>query len=437
MATATTIEVWIWGTRIGFLGYAPGQTETATFEYDEAFARSGIQVSPLLMQYPPMIHTFPDISHRTFHGLPGMIADSLPDKFGNRLIDQYMASKKVAEVTTLDRLAYIGPRGMGALEYKPAEQDGISMDGGALDLHRLSELADMLLKSKEEFADKLSGASSKNEMLGIIRIGSSAGGARAKALVATDAAGSFYDGTVDHGPELKYWLLKFDVGSNSEHGHKDPKGMTRVEYLYSQMAGECGIDISRTDYIEDGDDFHFMIERFDRIVVDGKLERLHYVSWAGAKHYDRDATGAYSYEQLAMAIREMKLGQAALTELFRRAVFNVVGRNQDDHTKNFGFLMDKRGEWRLSPAFDMTYSYDPAGKWTRSHQISLNGKRDGFTRDDLLAFGKFCNLDYNTAEEIIEKTVEVFSGFAERAEEIGVTSVLLTTIENNLRYGTL
>jgi serine/threonine-protein kinase HipA len=323
---------------------------------------------------------------------------------------------------------------MGALEYKPAEQDGIPMEGGALDLHHLSELADMLLKNKEAFAERLSGTSSKSEMLGIIRIGSSAGGARAKALVATDSRGSFYDGTVDHGPDLRYWLLKFDVGSNSEHGSKDPKGMTRVEYLYSRMAKECGIDIPETDFIADGEDFHFMIERFDRIVNNKKLERLHYVSWAGAKHYDRDATGAYSYEQLVMAIREMELGQDALTEIFRRAVFNVVGRNQDDHTKNFGFLMNKRGEWRLSPAFDMTYAYDPTGKWTRSHQISLNGKQDGFTRDDLLAFGKFCNLNATAANDVIEKCVGVFSGFAKRAEALGVAPALLETIETNLRY---
>jgi serine/threonine-protein kinase HipA len=431
---STVIEVWMWGTRIGFLGYKPGQTQTATFEYDADFIKSNVQISPLLMKYPPAIHSFSHISQHTFHGLPGVFADSLPDKFGNQLIDQYMAAEKIVNVTALDRLSYIGSRGLGALEYQPAQSTGEVMRGGVLELHHLSELADLVLRNKEVFAQKLLNASTKNEMLGIIRVGSSAGGARAKVLIATDDNGNIFDGTIEHDKEMKYWLLKLDVNSNSEHGSNDPKGMTRIEYIYSQFAKECGIDIPKTDYIIDGDEFHFMIERFDRFFTSKKLEKLHYVSWSGMKHYDRETTGVYSYEQLAMTIRELGLGQDALTELFRRAVFNIVGRNQDDHTKNFGFLMNKELVWSFSPAFDMTYAYDPTGKWTKSHQISLSGKRDHFNMDDLLVFGKFCNLSEVHAKEIIKKTLDVFRNFEKKAKEFDVPVQLMKTVMSNLRH---
>lgn len=430
-------EVWMWGTRIGFLAYAPGQNQIATFEYDEAFVASGVAISPLSMPYPPLLHSFPAISQRTFHGLPGIFADSLPDKFGNQLIDQYMASQKIVAVSALDRLSYIGSRGLGALEYRPATNTGGSETTAQLDLHHLGALADLVLRNKEAFASRLANAATKSDMLGIIRIGSSAGGARAKALVATDNQGNFFDGTLEYTQKRRYWLLKFDVGSNSEHGSKDPKGMTRVEYIYSLFAKECGIDIPDTDYIEDGEDFHFMIERFDRFYRGEKLEKLHYLSWSGMKHYDRDVTGAYSYEQLAMTLRELNLGQNTLEELFKRALFNIVGRNQDDHAKNFGFLMNKKGEWSLSPAFDMTYAYDATGKWTKTHQISLSGKRDGFAMDDLVAFGKFCNLSEKHSREIVAKTVAVFDAFEQKAEEFGVPLELTKSIASTLRRSLL
>ena len=230
-------------------------------------------------------------------------------------------------------------------------------------------------------------ATSRQDALNIIRIGSSAGGARSKALVAIDGDGLIYDGTIEQQGDCRYFLLKFDSPENADRDKKDPKGMTKIEYIYSQIAKECRIDMPHTDYIVDGEDFHFLIERFDREVAGGKLRKRYYASWAALAHADRDTTGAYSYEQLLLVARELEVGEHQTKELFRRAVFNIIGKNQDDHTKNFGFMMNRSGGWSLSPAFDMTYAYDPNGKWTRAHQIRLNGKQEGFTLDDLLAFG--------------------------------------------------
>lgn len=280
---------------------------------------------------------------------------------------------------------------------------------------------------------ELLGAKTRARGLQLIRVGSSAGGARAKALVAQSADGKLLDGTVDQGADARYWLLKFDVRDNSDRDGKDPKGMTKVEYIYSQIAKELGLDIPETDYIADGDDFHFLIERFDRVTQRGKLDKLHYASWCGLTHADRDTTGAHSYEQLVQAVRQLDLGQGAVTEIFRRAVLNLVGRNQDDHTKNFGFLMDRLGEWRLAPAFDVTYAYDPSGMWTQTHQIRLNRKQDDFTWDDLLAFGRFCNLRDTQIRNYTRETVAALSTFSQRARELELDPKLSRTVKEGMR----
>jgi len=438
MKQGQVVEVKLWGTTVGFLGFAPHQTQFATFEYDKTFAQTSIQLSPIVMAHPPLLHTFDAISQRSFHGLPGIFADSLPDKFGNQLIDQFMADKNIpqSEVTALDRLLYVGNRGMGALEYHPvAEQK--EMSGIALDVHTLSELSTLLLTQKESFTQKLHSAQSRQDALNIIRVGSSAGGARAKALVAIDERGTLYDGTMDQGEKCSYYLLKFDSAENQDKDAKDPKGMTKVEYVYSLIARECGIKMPTTTYIEERGDFHFLIERFDReaVMQNGQkiMRKKHYASWAGLGHADRDVTGAYSYEQLILIARSLGVGEHQIKELFRRAIFNLVGRNHDDHTKNFGFMMDRQGQWSLSPAFDMTYAYDPSGKWTRVHQIRLSGKQDDFTLEDMIAFGRKCNLSEKEVKAVIEKTVDAFSHFETLAKEFEVPISLQTTIRNNLR----
>lgn len=430
------VEVYLWGTKIGALGYAPNQTEFATFEYDKEFVKMGIEISPIQVSTNKTLYTFDNISQRTFHGLPGFIADALPDKFGNQLIDQYFAQqgKTSKDITALDRLLYVGNRAMGALEFKPSLQIEDKHNNVQLNLHDLAELAEMVLSKKEEFKHKLS-SSNKNAAINLLKIGSSAGGARSKALVAIDKDGKLYDGTVNQRKKCTYYLLKFDSSSNSDRDNKDPKGMTRIEYIYSLFAKQCGINMPKTDYIENKDDFHFLIERFDRIDKEKGVakDKLHYVSWCGMAHAHRDETGAYSYEQLVLTARELKLGQDSIMEIFRRAVFNIVGKNQDDHTKNFGFLMNRDGQWSLSPAFDMTYSYDPTGKWTNKHQIKLNNKQDDFTRDDILTFGKYCGISHKHIFEILDNTITIFSKFDTLAKEYKVEEKLKNTVRKNLR----
>jgi len=436
------VSVKLWGTTIGHLGYKPGQTEIATFEYTNTFAKSDIQFSPLRMKLPTAIHSFADISQRTFKGLPGIFADSLPDKFGNQLIDLFMAEKNIApeNITSLDRLLYIGSRGMGALEYHPEMLKEKEENNLALDVHSLAELASLVISKNKSKQDELLKTRTRSKAIRLIRVGSSAGGARSKALISKSPDGQIYDGTIDHGTDHgtahhgtnhSYWLLKFDSEENQDRDNKDPKGMTRVEYVYSILAKECGIDIPRTDFIEDGGDFHFMIERFDRTKIKGRLEKLHYASWCGVDHAQRDSTGAYSYEQLAMVLRKLDLGQSALTELFKRAVFNVVGRNHDDHTKQFGFLMDKSGKWTFAPAFDLTYSYDPNGKWTKGHQIRLANKQSEFTRNDIIKFAKYCNINDKKSNKIIDKTTSVFQSFSLYADKFNIDSELKKTVCNN------
>ncbi|PTB83575.1 type II toxin-antitoxin system HipA family toxin [Sulfurovum lithotrophicum] len=433
---SSVVEVKLWGTTIGYLGYKD-DSNIAHFEYTEAFMKAPVYISPLVMKHPPAKHYFDAISFRTFKGVAGVFADSLPDKFGNQLIDQFMAKKQIvaSDVTTLDRLLYIGNRGMGAIEYHPYALDNSNTEQMALDLTTLAELAQMVVENKEVLQSKLNNAQTREDALSLIRVGSSAGGARSKALVVQKEDGKLYDGTLLYDEPCTYWLLKFDSLGNRDRDHEDPKGMTKVEYIYSLIAKACDIEIPRTNYIQSGDDFHFMIERFDRQYNDEKSSKLHYVSWAGLAHFDRDTTGAYSYEQLVLTVRSMNLGQGAVTEVFKRAVFNIVGRNQDDHTKNFGFLMDKSGRWRLSPAFDLTYSYDPTGKWTKVHQLKLNNKQDNFSREDIIAFGRYCNLSKAKSIEILKSTQAHFASFDTLAQEYGVDDGLREMILQSLRFG--
>jgi serine/threonine-protein kinase HipA len=429
------VDVLLWGTRVGSLGYAPGESRYATFEYDPDFMESGIQIGPIRAHYPPARFTFHQAAFKSFQGLPGFIADSLPDRYGSQLIDVYMAGNGIpaSEVTALDRLNYVADRGMGALEYRPGES--LVLQRTALDLRHLAELAEQVLQNKARLQERLRDTEDHATALTMIRIGSSAGGARSKALVARSSTGKIFDGTVNHGPNYTYWLLKFDGGSNSDRDRTDPRGMPVLEYIYSRMAASAGISIPRTDLISDGTDRHFLIERFDRVVRDGTLDKRHYASWSGLDHADRD--GVNSYEQLILLVRKMSLGQGAETEVFRRAVFNILGRNQDDHTKNVGFLMDRHGTWRLSPAFDLTYSYDPAGRFTKNHQCRLNEKNNEFDYSDLLDFGRFCNLSETKSRAIIEKVADAFSDFPALATELDLPRDLRRTVEGNLRLHVL
>ena len=422
-------EVWLWGARIGAVSWDPEQ-QLGVFEYTPDFQRSGIQLAPLTMPLGPRIHEFPGLSRDTFHGLPGLLADSLPDRFGNRLIDSWLvrSGRAAADFSPVDRLLYIGTRAMGALEFHPAQGKG---EGSVpLDLAELVALANEVLVQRQGFRASIGveGDERQEAMNSILQVGVSAGGARAKAIIAwnpeTDEVRS---GQVRAPHGFGYWLLKFDgVEENRDRETlADPLGFGLIEYAYSLMAGAAGINMSECRLLHEGGRHHFMSRRFDRTGGGGKV---HMQSLCAMAHLDFNQAGAHSYEQALQVIQRLGLGKQALEQQLRRAAFNVAARNQDDHTKNIAFLMDRKGRWALSPAYDITLAYNPEGQWTNRHQMSLNGKREGITRDDLLALSNRFQITRPRAEALLDEVAHAVSRWPEFAERAGVDSDQIPTI---------
>ncbi|MBC7539290.1 MAG: type II toxin-antitoxin system HipA family toxin, partial [Bacteriovorax sp.] len=414
MINKTTLaEVYMWGTLIGFISWDE-EGEFSSFEYEQDFLHAPVEPSPLMMPKRKGVFSFRELSKESYKGLPGMLSDSLPDKFGNALIDVWLAVKgrKAGSFNPVERLCYIGERGMGALEFKPTKYKGRNNDV-PIDIKDMVELASQILTDREKFEENLKHEDGKklNEALtNLLVIGTSAGGARAKCLIAfNENTGEVRSGQIKTISNFTYWLLKLDgVSNNKDKELKDPKGFGRIEYAYHLMAKDCGIEMSDCRLLHENERAHFMTKRFDR--TDGG-EKLHMQSLCAMGHYDFNMAGAYSYEQALQVIRDVvtKNTKQVLEQQFRRTIFNIIGRNQDDHTKNIAFLMNKKGEWSLSPAFDVTYSFNPQGKWTNKHQMSLNGKRDGFTMSDFFEFADKADLKKNQAKKIIEQIIEVLS----------------------------
>ena len=428
-------EVIMWGTRIGALAWDPDRL-VATFEFDRDFQRSGIQVAPLVMPLGSQLYAFPELDRATYWGLPGMIADGLPDKFGNALIDAWLVQqgRSAAAFSPVERLCYIGSRGMGALEYRPATERAHIPDG-LLDIERLTVLASRALAQKDALDVHSHVATAEtldqDDLAQIIRVGTSAGGARAKAVIGWNPATQrVRSGQLDLPSGYEHWLLKFDgVANNRDKELADPAGFGRIEYAYSLMAGAAGIDMAETRLLTEGPRAHFMTRRFDRV----DSGRLHLQSLAAMAHFDFNRPGAYSYEQALAVMSRLGLGASAATQQFRRAVFNVVARNQDDHTKNISFLMDRSGTWRLSPAYDMTYAWNPGGAWTSQHQMTVNGKRDGFDRTDLMALASSGRVSPQAARNIIGQVQDATSRWLEFAEAAGVGETSAAGIANAFR----
>lgn len=395
-------RVRLWGRDIGAVSLAEGG-DTAAFQYDPAFAQSGIQVAPLTMPLSDRIHQFPHLPRRSFHGLPGMLADSLPDKFGNALIDAWLAQqgRAPASFSPIERLCYTGTRGMGALEFAPAIGPR-PKKSSAIDLDALVELATEVLAKRGGLAGSFQPKHRQKALNEILQVGTSAGGARAKAVIAWNpVTEEVRSGQTRAGSGFDYWLLKFDgVRSNRDKELDDPQGFGAIEYAYHLMAQAAGVTMSECRLLEENGRRHFMTKRFDRL-PDG--EKLHLQSLGALAHYDFNAAGAYAYEQALLAMRELQLPPEQIEQQFRRMLFNLVARNQDDHVKNIAFLMDRTGSWSLSPAFDVCYSYNPAGEWTSTHQMTVNGKRDGFTRRDLAACAQVGILKKTRSEAMLEE----------------------------------
>lgn len=428
---STLAEVRLWGKTIGAVSLQDGD-DVASFEYDAAFAQSGIQVAPLVMPLSRRVYRFPELSRPTFHGLPGLLADSLPDKFGNALIDVWLASqgRQPDSFNAVERLCYTGERGMGALEFVPAIGPG-ARQTTAIEIGQLVDLASEVLTHRNNLQASFLSEDRKDALSDILRVGTSAGGARAKAVIAWNPkTNEVRSGQVKAGTGFEYWLLKFDgVSGNKDKELEDPKGYGLIEYAYYLMALECGITMNECRLFKENGRSHFMTRRFDRKAGG---EKLHMQSLSALAHYDFNMAGAYSYEQAFLAMRQLQLPMQAIEQQFRRMAFNIVARNQDDHVKNIAFLMNKSGEWSLSPAFDMTYSFNPAGTWTASHQMTLNGKRDKFTLEDFKACAKTASMKRGRAAKIVAEVQAAVSQWKLFAEQAGVPDGVREKIQGTL-----
>jgi len=428
----TLAEVRLWGTRIGAVSLEDGATYAA-FEYDPDFIPSGIQISPLMMPLKNRVYTFPNLPLGSFHGLPGLLADSLPDKFGNALIDAWLATqgRTPESFNAVERLCYTGPRGMGALEFVPARGPNPQVSE-KIRIDALVELASQILAHRDGFEASFDEANKQRALQSILRVGTSAGGARAKAVIAWNhETNDVRSGQVAAEPGFEYWLLKFDgVAGNQDKELEDPKGYGAIEFAYTNMARAAGIAVSESRLLEENGRRHFMVKRFDRLAGG---EKLHMQSLAGLAHYDFNQPAAYSYEQAFLVMRQLSLPTSAIEEQFRRMVFNIIARNQDDHVKNIAFLMDRQGQWSLSPAFDITYSYNPSGIWTGQHQMTMNGKRDGFAQEDFRVCAKTASLKRGREKAIMEQVRAAVSQWPDFAAQAGVADAWVEQINRNLR----
>jgi len=413
----TIAEIRLWGRTIGAISWDPS-VEYTHFEYNPAFIKSGIEVAPHTMPLSKKIYSFPALPKETFHSLPGLLADSLPDAFGNALINAWLAKlgRTPNSFNPVERLCYIGDRGMGALEFLPSQGPSNS-ESRSVEIKELIDLTSKILTQRNALKGSFSSELREDSLQDILSVGTSAGGARAKAIIAwNQETNEVRSGQVKAGKGFSYWLLKFDgVSGNKDKELEDPVGYGFIEYAYYKMAKEAKIDMKESHLLEENGRSHFITKRFDR-TDSGK--KIHMQSFCAMEHFDLNQAGAYSYEQVLNTIRKLDMSMGTIEEQFRRMAFNIIGRNQDDHVKNIAFLMDKSGNWSLSPAFDMTYSYNPEGVWTSRHQMTLNDKRDNFTIEDFKACAKNASMKGGKAEEIVnevQKAVLQWKYFADKS----------------------
>ena len=411
----TTAEVYLWGTRVGIIHQDLEKTY-ASFEYDSDFLKSGIEISPIMMPLSNIVYEFPSLSGETFFGMPGLVVDSLPDTFGNKVIEQWLASqgKPIRDFTAIDRLCYTGKRGMGALEYVPASSE-LSDINENINVSEMVKFASNVLNKRESITLNAQEALTYSQL---VQVGSSAGGARAKALIAWNAkTNEIKSGQLNLDKDYDYWLMKFDnVLKNGDHGLEDVPEYTLIEYAYYKMALDAGIQMNECRIYSNNGENHFMTKRFDR--VDGK--KIHMQSLGAMAHISYKEPRICSYEMAAGYMRDMKLPMIDIEQFYSRMVFNCVAVNQDDHVKNISFLMDRSGKWRLSPAYDVTYSYDITNKWLSAHQMTVNGKKREIHLSDLLEVGKKMGIKRKKCMDIISKVSLVVSNFEKYADEVNI-----------------
>ncbi len=426
-----TANIWLWGNLVGAVAWDTNN-KVASFEFDPDFLKKNLNVAPLRMPIEvarsgSTIFTFRTLPKDTYYGLPGMLADALPDKFGNDLIDRWLAAqgRSPEDFNPIERLCYTGKRGMGALEFTPVFHKKLEKSV-PIEVEELVRLAQEAIDDRTgllvRFDDEPTEA-----LLNILRVGTSAGGNRPKAIIAwNQSTNKVRSGQIEAPPGFGYWILKFDGVVDKSLG--DPAGYGRIEYAYYLMAKDAGISMNDCHLMEEKGRAHFMTRRFYRTPHG---EKLHQQSLCAIAHYDYNSAGSYSYEQAFQVNRELRLPYEDMEQLYRRMVFNVVARNQDDHTKNIAYLMNQNGDWRLSPAYDVIYAFNPSGRWTKDHQMTVNGKRSGFSKTDLLHIGK--EMGIRQENRIINEVIDTVVNWRKFADLAGVERNQAEDIQKVLR----
>lgn len=422
-----TATVTLWGTTVGYLHLEEG-AKYVSFEYDKDFVRMGIEISPLMMPLSNRVYEFPELAIPAFKGVPGLLADSLPDKFGNAVIDQWLASqgRTAGSFNVVERLCYTGKRGMGALEYSPA----MSLHGDnndKINIARLADFASAVLEEKKNFHLSARDEKYYNQLL---KLGTSAGGARAKAVITyNEETGDIRSGQVDLGKGYDFWLMKFDgVAKNGDHNLEDAPEYTMIEYAYYLMALKAGIVMSECKLLEEGSRKHFMTKRFDR--VNGK--KLHMQSLGAISHIDYNEPGLCSYEMAALTARKMGLPSSDIEQFYRRMIFNVLAVNQDDHVKNISFLMDRDGIWTLSPAYDVTFACDFGNQWLHAHQMTVNAKRSNILMDDMIACGQNMDMKTSKCKKMIEEVKNAIQEWQTIAHSVKISEKAISLIHKEI-----
>lgn len=425
----TIVNIKLWGQNVAAIAWDKIR-EIGVLEFYDSFPKTNWNIAPLTMPLEDIrrgerIFSFSNLKSKTFKGLPGLIADALPDDYGNSVIDEWFFMKgKSVEITPIDRLCYIGKRGMGALEFEPANDDVLLNESSDIDIQELVALSQQILDKRSTFSTTLD--NKKDPLIDILRVGTSAGGAKPKAIIAYHAkTKEVRSGQVKAPEGFGYWIIKFD-GVEGGAIKDNPLGTGRIEYTYYQMALDCGIDMMPSRLLEDGEKAHFMTRRFDRT---DNGEKIMMQTLCGIAHYDRDER--YGYEQLFSVMRRLKLDYPDFEQQYRRMVFNVIARNHDDHTKNHSFIMDKDGTWKLAPAYDLCYTYSPSGQWTNKHQMSVNGKRDDFSIQDLVKVGE--DQGIHNPKYIVENIISAVSNWPTYASANDVNPAFKMQIGEHLR----
>ena len=426
----TTAEIYLWGTRIGIIHQEVGKP-FASFEYDTKFLKSAIELSPIRMPLGKNIYEFPMLSGEPFYGMPGLVVDSLPDDFGNKVIEQWLVSKgrSLNDFSAIDRLCYTGKRGMGALEYVPASTEIKDIDENI----NVSEMVKFASDVLNQRASITLNAEDRLTYAQLVQVGSSAGGARAKALIAwNEKTNDIRSGQLNLSKDYDYWLMKFDnVSKNGDHGLEDKPEYTLIEYAYYKMALAAGIDMNECRIYSVNGENHFMTKRFDR--EEGR--KIHMQSLGALSHIKEP--GLCSYEMAAQYMRELNLSMKEIEQFFTRMVFNCIAVNQDDHVKNISFLMDRNGEWKLSPAYDITFSYNPANKWLRAHQMTINNKNRDIQFEDLMIVGVSMGIKKKKCMDIISRVGIAVGCFEKFAMEANIRESTYRNIKNILDQNTV